>query len=78
MTNDADTDEALAGRLVAFMRPITMDDVRLCVGEGKLTPLDVLAGCNLVLSQRRRLAASRLGGEAPETSEPDAGAPRPG
>jgi len=33
-------------------RPITMQDVRLAVGEGPLTPADVLAGCNAELARR--------------------------
>lgn len=34
------------------IRPITMQDVRLAVGEGKLTPDDVLAGCNAEIRRR--------------------------
>lgn len=37
-------------------RPITMQDVRLAVGEGKLTPADVLNGCNAELRRRELLA----------------------
>jgi len=34
------------------LRPITMQDVRLAVGEGPLTPADVLAGSNAELTRR--------------------------
>lgn len=37
------------------LRPITMQDVRLAVGEGPLKPADVLAGCNAELARRRAL-----------------------
>lgn len=33
-------------------RPITMQDVRLAVGEGKLSNADVLAGCNAEMRRR--------------------------
>lgn len=36
-------------------RPITMQDMRLAVGEGPLKPADVLAGCNAELRRRQAL-----------------------
>jgi len=41
-------------------RPITMQDVRLAVGEGRLTPSDVLAGCNAELARRASLCAREV------------------
>jgi hypothetical protein len=38
-------------------RPITMQEVRLAVGEGKLSASDVLAGCNAEMARRRHLLA---------------------
>jgi hypothetical protein len=35
-------------------KPITMSDVRLAAGEGKLSAHDVLAAVNAILRQRRR------------------------
>ncbi len=52
-------------------RPITMGDVRLAVGEGKLTPADVLAGCNAELRRRASIAARAEG--APQAQAVDAG-----
>jgi hypothetical protein len=34
------------------LKPITMSDIRLMAGEGKLTPKDVLAAANAVLKMR--------------------------
>jgi len=34
------------------MKPITMQDVRLCAGEGKLSAATVLQACNAVIRQR--------------------------
>lgn len=39
---------------------ITMQDVRLAVGEGKLTPADVLAGCNAELRRRAALRSPAI------------------
>lgn len=36
----------------ALIKPITMQDVRLCAGEGKLRAHDVLNGANAVLHMR--------------------------
>jgi len=44
--------------LEAAPRPITMQDVRLAVGEGPLKPADVLAGCNAELRRRGALSYS--------------------
>lgn len=35
-----------------MIKPITMSEVRLCAGEGKLAAHDVLAACNAVLRMR--------------------------
>src|SRR5687768_12831842 len=42
----------------ALTRPITMQDVRLACGEGKLTPLDMLQGANAELRRRAALSPS--------------------
>lgn len=39
----------------SVLRPITMQDVRLAVGEGPLKPADVLTGCNAELVRRKAL-----------------------
>ncbi len=52
------------------LRPITMQDVRLAVGEGKLPANDVLAGCNAEL--RRRAALVRPASDPVDlTSSPE-------
>lgn len=43
----------------AAFAPITMQDVRLHVGEGKLTASDVLAGVNAVLRTRGRTSLQK-------------------
>lgn len=49
------------------IRPITMQDVRLAVGEGPLKPADVLAGCNAELVRRKALIspAGEVGSDEP-------------
>ena len=42
----------------ALTAPITMQDVRLSVGEGKLTAIDILNGVNAVLRLRARHTVS--------------------
>ena len=57
-----DLENALAeiARLTAerdrVQKPITMNDIRLCAGEGKLSAHAVLDAANAVLRQRARLA----------------------
>lgn len=57
MTNDPSTAGMSEANEPISFNPITMQDVRLAIGEGKLTPADVLAGCNAELEQRARMAA---------------------
>ena len=45
----------LLERVEGLVAPITMQDVRLAVGEGPLSPLDVLNGCNAELRRRSAL-----------------------
>ena len=45
-------------RLEALRRPINMQDVRLCVGEGKLSPLDIIVGCCLTMRSRANRTVS--------------------
>lgn len=45
--------------------PITMQDVRLAVGEGKLTAADVLAGSNAELKRRAALQTQTTGRTEP-------------
>lgn len=54
------------------LRPITMQDVRLAVGEGPLKPADVLAGCNAELVRRKALIspAGEVGDE-PKNPNPE-------
>lgn len=54
------------------LRPITMQDVRLAVGEGPLKPADVLAGCNAELARRKALIspAGGAGGWQPIETAP--------
>lgn len=44
-------------RLADHLRPITMQDVRLAVGEGHLNAQDVLSGCNAELRRRTGLTS---------------------
>ncbi len=46
----------------ATIRAITMQDVRLAVGEGKLSAADLLAGCNAELRRRAGSAYLRAAG----------------
>ena len=39
----------------ALAKPITMQDIRLAVGEGRLFPLDILTGANAELRRRAAL-----------------------
>ena len=49
----AATAERLAAeRLEALRRPAGMQEVRLAVGEGTLSPLDIIAGCNAEFRRR--------------------------
>lgn len=59
------------------LRPITMQDVRLAVGEGPLKPADVLAGCNAELARRKALIspAGEVGGWQPIETAPRDGTP---
>lgn len=41
------------------LRPISMQDIRLAVGEGELSASDVLAGCNVELLRRSHLMGPR-------------------
>lgn len=51
----------------ALSRPITMQDVRLAAGEGKLSAADVLTGCNAELRRRAALSApAEARGDQPE------------
>lgn len=42
-----------ADQLDKLAKPITMQEIRLCVGEGKLPAWAVLDGANAVLRQRQ-------------------------
>lgn len=46
--------QALAAERNALRSPITMPDIRLAVGEGKLSAHDVLVAANAVLRMRSR------------------------
>lgn len=50
-------------RLGEAVKPITMQDVRLAVGEGLLRPADILAGCNAELRRRSALSSLKDQGE---------------
>lgn len=48
--------------LQAVLKPIDMQDVRLAVGEGPLTPTEILAGVNAELRRRASLIPIKVDG----------------
>jgi hypothetical protein len=52
---EADEVIKLRADIERLTKPITMQDVRLFAGEGKLRAVDVLSACNAVLRDRARL-----------------------
>lgn len=50
-------------------RPITMQDVRLAVGEGKLSQIDILAGVNAEVRRRADLVRAAIDAEIADAVE---------
>lgn len=53
---------SLRARVAELEKPITMQDVRLCAGEGKLSASTVLQAVNAILNRRAAAFHAKIGG----------------